>query len=95
MLFRLRMIWLHTTPFPLFRQQVVSLSQSSCVLSVDLTDGKGGGDVRGAKSFNCEEALSSLNHSILSVDHPFTLPPVVIELPLLLLLPYKGRVPTA
>jgi hypothetical protein len=38
------------TPFPLSLQQVVSLSQSSCVLLVKVTDGRGVRGVRGAKS---------------------------------------------
>jgi len=36
------MIWLLFHPHPLIRQQVVSLSQSSCVPSVELTDRRGG-----------------------------------------------------
>jgi hypothetical protein len=43
-------------------QQVVSLSQSSCVSPVELTDGRGGG---GAKSYD-RETWPSMNHSILS-----------------------------
>jgi hypothetical protein len=40
------MIWLLAHPLtPVTRQQVVSLSQSSCVSLVELTDGKGGGRV--------------------------------------------------
>ncbi len=45
----------------------VSLTQSSCVSPVELTDGRGragrgGGE---AKSYNIEKAWSSINHSIL------------------------------
>ncbi len=53
-------------PPPIFRQQVVFLSQS-CVLSVELTDvrgGEGGGGV--AKSYDIKKAWSCVNHSILS-----------------------------
>jgi hypothetical protein len=59
------------TPLPpLFRQQVVSLSQSSCVSSVELTDGRGGlGGGGGAKSYDGEKALSSLKHSILQYSN--------------------------
>ncbi len=48
---------------PLSRHQVASLSQSSCVSPVELTDGRVG---RGAKSYERERAWSSINHSILS-----------------------------
>jgi hypothetical protein len=54
-----------TTLSPLSRQQVVSLSQSSYVSSVELTDGRGrvrGGE--GAKLYDDLEAWSSINHSI-------------------------------
>jgi hypothetical protein len=50
-------------------QQVVSISQSTCVLPVELTDGREGGRLgggRGAKSYDREKAWSSINHSILS-----------------------------
>jgi hypothetical protein len=47
------------TPSPLSRQQLVFLSQSSCVLPVELTEGRRGG------------GEPNLNHSILSgLDHP-------------------------
>jgi hypothetical protein len=52
------LIWF--LPPPLSRQQVVSLSQSSC-----LTQG-GGEGVEGAKSYDREKAWSSIKHSILS-----------------------------
>jgi hypothetical protein len=52
---------------PLYRQQAVSLSQSSCVSSVELTDGRGGG--RGAKSsYDDKKAWTSIHHSILSAS---------------------------
>ncbi len=51
---------------PLFRQQDVSLSQSSSVPPVELTYGRGGGGGGGAKSYDGEKAWSSINHSILS-----------------------------
>ncbi len=42
---RCRIIWLLTlTSSPLSLQQVVSLSQSSCVLQVELTGGREGGE---------------------------------------------------
>jgi hypothetical protein len=59
-------------PSPLFREQVVSLSQSSCVSHVELTDGRGwwGGGGAGLgeepKSYDSEKGWSSLNYSILS-----------------------------
>ncbi len=55
-------------PSSLFLQQVVSLSQSSCVPPVELipTGEVGGGGGRGAKSYDGEKAWSSVNHSILS-----------------------------
>ncbi len=46
---------------------VISLSRSSCVSPVELTDGRGGEEVGGgAKSYDSEKAWSSFNHSILS-----------------------------
>jgi hypothetical protein len=49
------------TPFPLLSsQQDVSLSQSPCVLPVELSYGSG------AKSYDREKAWPSINHSILS-----------------------------
>ncbi len=48
-----RMIWLIAQPFPpLYRQQVVSLSQPSCVPTVDLTDEKKGGEGGGDEELN-------------------------------------------
>ncbi len=52
-------------PSPLSPQQVVSLSQSTCVSTVELTDGSGKGG-QGAQS-NAENP-PSINHSILSVS---------------------------
>ncbi len=50
-------------PSPLSRQQVVSLSQSSCVRRLLRRErGIGGGD----KSYDVEKAWSPVNHSILS-----------------------------
>ncbi len=49
------------------RPQHILLSQSSCVLPVELADGRGnekGG--RGAKSYDHEIAWPFINHSILS-----------------------------
>ncbi len=43
-------------PNPLFRQQVVSLSQSSCVSPVQLTDGRGGKRGGEAKSYDVKKA---------------------------------------
>ncbi len=49
------------------RQQVVSLSRSSCVLPVKLSDGRGQGRSQITKSYvDAEKAWSSINHSILS-----------------------------
>jgi hypothetical protein len=59
------MIWF--LPHPLSRQQVFSLSQSSCVSSVELTDERGGEQGwEGTKSRDGEKAWSSINHTILS-----------------------------
>jgi hypothetical protein len=49
---------------PPLPSQVVSLSQSSCVSSVQFTDGILGGG--GAKSNDVEKAWSSINYSIFS-----------------------------
>ncbi len=48
-------------PPPLSRQPVVSLSQSSCVTPIELTDGRGGRGGRGAKSYDREKAWPSIN----------------------------------
>jgi hypothetical protein len=50
-------------------KQVVSLSQTSCVLPVELADerARGGG---GAKSNYVEKAWSYINNSIFSETHP-------------------------
>jgi hypothetical protein len=63
------MIRLHAHPLPpLSRQQLVSLSQSSYVSPVELTDGRDSdGDGRKAESYDCKKAWPSINHSILSV----------------------------
>ncbi len=65
----LAVVWFGCSPTPLSRQQVFSLSQSSCVSPVKLTDGRGGGgwgrDGRGAKSYDREKACHSVNYSIL------------------------------
>jgi hypothetical protein len=67
------MIWRHPHPLPLLVcmcEQVVSLSESSCVSPVLLTDrrreGGGGWCWVGAISYDAEKALSSINYSILS-----------------------------
>jgi hypothetical protein len=48
------------------RPQVVFLSKSFCVSLVAFTDKRGGGGGGGAKSYDCEKASASINHSILS-----------------------------
>ncbi len=61
--------WLLPRPLPPppRYQQVVTLSYPSCVSSVELTDGRGGGRDGGrAKSYNVENAWSSIYHSVLS-----------------------------
>jgi hypothetical protein len=50
----------------LFRQEIVPLSQSTCVSPVELTDKGGGG--RGAKSYGSDKVWSSLNNFILFVE---------------------------
>jgi len=61
------MIWLLLHPLTFSPQQVVSFSQSSCVLAVELTDGReGGGGGGGAKSYDSEKTWSSINHAIHS-----------------------------
>ncbi len=52
-------------PPPLFRQQVVCLSESSCVSPVQLSDVGGGRNGGGARSYDGEKALSSINHSVV------------------------------
>jgi hypothetical protein len=72
MLSRHRMIWLLPHPLaPLPSANcTVSLTQSSCVSPVELTDGDGRGRAgqggHEAKSYDIEKAWSSINHSILS-----------------------------
>jgi hypothetical protein len=51
-------------PLPLSSQQVVSLSQSSCLSPVELNDWRGGEGV--GEEPNREKAWSSGNHLILS-----------------------------
>jgi hypothetical protein len=53
-----------TTPLPLSLEKAGSLSQFSCMSSVELTDGRGR-RVAGAKTYEGEKAWSSINHSIL------------------------------
>ncbi len=66
---RRRIIWLLG---PLSRQQVVFLSQYSCVSPMNLTDGKGGGGGGGAKPYDGERAWSSINYTLLSgANHSF------------------------
>jgi hypothetical protein len=63
------MIRLYARPLPpsIFRQQIVSLSQSSCVSPpVHLIDGRGGGEGvgrhgRGAESYDRKKAWASIN----------------------------------
>ncbi len=42
----------HAPPYSYSRQQIASLSQSSCVSSVELTNGRGGRGGRGAQSYD-------------------------------------------
>ncbi len=49
---------------PPTQQQIVSLSQSSYMSPVELTDGRGDG--RGARSYDGEKAWPSINYSVLS-----------------------------
>ncbi len=49
---------------------LVSLSQSSCISPVELTDGRGGRGGGGAKSNDDEKAWSPINHSIFSAAYP-------------------------
>jgi hypothetical protein len=53
-------------PPPLFRQQIASLSQSSYVSPGELSDRRGGG---GAKLYDDEKVLFSINHLILSATN--------------------------
>ncbi len=61
-------------PTSLSCQQIVSLSQSSCMTPVELTDGRGGraGGGEGAKSYDCEKHWSSINNSVLSELTPLS-----------------------
>ncbi len=54
-------------PFPLLRQQVLSLSQSSCVSAVELTDGSVGWGV-GAKSSKGDKAWSCIKESAATLS---------------------------
>ncbi len=58
----------HLPPFPpLPAASCLSFSVFLCVAGRELTDGReGGGDGRGAKSYDREKAWPSLNHSIIS-----------------------------
>ncbi len=59
-------LWFGSTPAPyptLSRSQAVSLSPSSCVSPVYLTDGGGWGGGRGAKSYDRKKAWASINPS--------------------------------
>jgi hypothetical protein len=60
------MFRLHARPLPFFRHQIASFSQSSCVLPVEITEGRGGGGGRGAEAYDRKKALPSINHSILA-----------------------------
>ncbi len=53
----------HLTFFACFSLAADSLTQSSCVSPVELTEGGGGGG--GAKSYNGGKAWSSINQSLL------------------------------
>ncbi len=53
--------------FPLPPESCLSLSRSSCVSPIELTDGRGGGGRGGANQNDGGKALSSINHSILWV----------------------------
>jgi hypothetical protein len=67
-------------PHPLSpsRPQGVSLSQSSCVSLVELSDWIMGG---GGLPYDGEKAWSSINHSILSCQKSTTLPPPTLGCP--------------
>jgi hypothetical protein len=57
--------------YPLSGQQVVSLSQSTCVSPVQLTNGiRGEEGGKRAESYDDEKAWSSINHSRLSDPDP-------------------------
>ncbi len=79
MLFCGRMIRPHASPLPLSRPQMIYLSQSFCVSPVQLTDGRGGGDVRGAESYDRKKPWSSINNSIQSDGElrPSAFPPAL------------------
>jgi hypothetical protein len=47
-------------------RQLVFLSQSSSVSTIELSDGRVGRGGRGANSYDCEKAWFSVNHSVLS-----------------------------
>ncbi len=73
MLSRRRMIWLLPYPLPLSREQVVSLSPSSCVSPVELTDGgRGRGAGEEPNHMTARKPGSSINRSTLhtQVSHP-------------------------
>ncbi len=62
---------------PIFRQQIVSLSQSFCVSPVEHTNGGKGG--WGAKSYDREKAWPSTNHSVLSVKDYVSVKGVILK----------------
>jgi hypothetical protein len=62
--------WIGSSPTPLPRQQVVSLSQFSCVSPVELTGGRG--VMGGVKSHYRKKALPSISNSVLSGRGPQT-----------------------
>jgi hypothetical protein len=68
------MIWLfpHTLLPPLSRQKARTATHSKTEKERQLGDGRGGGGGGGAQSYDSKTALSSLNHSILSDDIPYS-----------------------
>jgi hypothetical protein len=62
-------------PYTLSRQQLISLSQSSLLSPVELSEGRGGRGRLGAESYDRRRALPSINHSILSGMAPYLLSP--------------------
>jgi hypothetical protein len=71
----LTVLWFGSTPAPppLSQQQIPSLSQSSCVSPVHLTDGRGGGGeeagVEPSHTTGRMKTWASINRSILSDSH--------------------------
>ncbi len=62
-----RIIRLHARPLPISSQQIVSLSQSSRVSPVEVTDRKGVWGGREAESYDRKKAWPSINCSMRSV----------------------------